>query len=119
MTSPNDDRAALIAGLLDLACFLEANPDVPVPAAWTSLATITVLPPRGDDTERRGFVDAFATALGVKAADPDNSGHYTASRKFGPVEYRSFAISAVARARADARDSYADVIRLDDSPAAA
>ncbi len=121
MTDPSNDRAALIAGLLDLACFLEAHPDVPVPPAWTSINTITVLPPHDvDDDERRAFVDGFAAALGVEAADPDNSGHYKATRKFGPIGYESFAISTAATARADARASYADVIRLDDdAPVAA
>jgi hypothetical protein len=114
-----DDRAALIAGLLDLASFLEAHPDVPVPPAWSSINTITVLPPTGDDDERRAFVDAFAAALGVEAADPDNHGHYKAIRKFGPIGYESFAISTAATTRAAARSSYADVIRLDDEPVAA
>lgn len=119
-TDPTTDRAALIAGLIDLACFLEAHPGVPVPPAWTSAARISVLPPQHvDDDERRAFVDAFAAALGVEAADKDGSGHYKATRKFGPIEYESFAISRAATARHEARNSYADVIRLDDGAVAA
>lgn len=120
-TTPDpDDRAALIAGLRGLADFLEANPAVPVPPAWTSAACISVLPPHDvDDDERRAFVDAFAAALGVEAADKDGSGHYKATRKFGPIEYESFAISTEASERHKARNSYASVIRLDDQAVAA
>lgn len=118
-TDPTTDRAALIAGLRGLADFLEANPAVPVPESYQS-KPISVLPPfRASDAERRAFVDAFAIAAGVEAADLDDSGHYMATAQFGPVEYRSYAISTAARDRADALDSYRDSIRLDDERVAA
>ena len=119
MSSTNpDDRAALIDGLLALACFLEAHPDVPVPESYHA-QYISVIPD-GTEDERRAAVDAAAAALGVVAADPRGCGHYKAIRMFGPVGYEIFTISAAARARSDAQDSYRASIRLDDdSPAAA
>jgi hypothetical protein len=118
-TDPTADRAALIAGLRSLADFLDEHPAVPVPPAYSSLARIVVLPPHESDDQDRAFVDDFAAALGVAASDPSGSGHYAATRKFGPVEFESFAISTAARDARHARDSYADVIRLDDGQVAA
>ena len=115
-TTP-DDRAALIDGLLALACFLEAHPDVPVPESYHA-QYISVIPD-GTEDERRAAVDAAAAALGVVAADPRGCGHYKAIRMFGPVGYEIFTISAAARARSDAQDSYRDSVRLDDHSAAA
>lgn len=117
-----DDRAALVAGLRGLADFLEANPAVPVPPSWSSNQCISVLPPSGPnltDNERRAFVDRFAASLGIEASDPDASGHYRASRKFGPLIFESFAISTEAMDAHHARASYADVIRLNEGPVAA
>jgi hypothetical protein len=113
-----DDRAALVAGLRALADFLEANPAVPVPASCHR-EDITFFPAGDTDDERRAAVDLIACALGAPAADPGGHGHYGAERAFGPVVYKALMISTAARTRADARDSYADVIRLDDVATAA
>jgi hypothetical protein len=107
-----DDRAALVAGLRALADFLEANPAVPVQESYHR-EDITFFPPGDTDDEKRAAVDLAASAMGVRAADPDGHGHYRAERMFGPVVYQVLMISSAARARADARDSYADVISLD------
>jgi hypothetical protein len=119
MSSTNpDDRAALVYGLLALACFLEAHPDVPVPESYFT-QHISVIPYGADDDERRAAVDAAAAALGVTADDPHGSGHYKAAREFGPIAYEIFTISAAARARSDAQDSYRYSVRLDDATVAA
>jgi hypothetical protein len=80
-------RAELITGLLDLAVFLESHPDVPAPH-W---ADLLVFPADGTDDEKRAEIDAIATRIGAKAVD-GQSGHYSASRDFGPVQYRAVAI---------------------------
>jgi hypothetical protein len=113
-----DDRAAFVAGLRAVADFLEANPAVPVPQSYHR-QDITFFPDGDTDDQRRAAVDLIACAMGVPAADPDGYGHYRAERMFGPVAYRALMISTAARTRADARDSYADVIRLDDQAVAA
>jgi hypothetical protein len=113
-----DDRAALIDGLLELACFLESHSDVPVPESYHS-QQISVIPEGTDDDERRAAVDAAAAALGVTADDPNGSGHYKAARKFGAIAYEVFTISAAARARSDAQDSYRYSVRCDEATVAA
>lgn len=113
------DRATFIAALRELADLLEANPAVPAPGRYDS-PRIAVLPESGlSDDDANAFVDRFAAALGIEASDPRGSGHYTATRKFGPLSYESFHVSAAAMAARDARDSYANVIRLDEGPVAA
>jgi hypothetical protein len=81
------ERADLIAGLRALASYLNANPGVPAPP-WISLLTF---PPEGTCTEQRAEIDAIAARIGAETRDNGN-GHYTASRFFGPVEYRAVAI---------------------------
>lgn len=112
-----DDRAALIAGLRDLADFIEANPAVPVPPYLS--AHISIPAPGSDDDEKRAFVDTTAASLGTTAAYVDPSGHYMTARTFGPVEFHVFTIPAAAHARYDALNSYRDSVRLDDEPVAA
>ena len=80
-------RNRVIAGLLDLAAFLEANPGVPAPR-W---ADVFVFPPDGTDDEKRAEIDVIAARIGAEPIESD-SGHYTASICFGPVEYRAVAI---------------------------
>lgn len=116
-TDRADDRAALIAGLLDLACFLEAHPDVPVPASYHKQCVNYL--PRGTDEEEHAVIDAIAAALGTTAGTPVDPGTYETERAFGPVVYRAFAISSAARAEYTARRSYDAVIRLDAAPAEA
>jgi len=85
-TDPGE-RAGLITGLLDLAIFLEANPDVPAPLD----ADVLVFPPDGTNAEKRAEIGAIAACIGGQA-HVTAGGHYTVSRWFGPVEYRAVAI---------------------------
>lgn len=102
-----DDRLALLHGLIHLAAFLQANPDVPTPRR----AVVHYFAEHGDDDQMRARIDAIAGLLG-STADPDG-GHYTTSVRFGPVEYRAVAILSDARARHAAHDSYRDCITPD------
>ena len=79
-------RGKLIAGLRQLADYLESNPEVPAP----SYSDVLTFPPKGDWAEMCAEIDATAAHLGVTTYE--NGGHYVAARTFGPVEYRAVAI---------------------------
>ncbi|MEU7004498.1 hypothetical protein [Nonomuraea sp. NPDC046570] len=97
------NRTALITGLRDLAAFLEANPDLPVPRG----ATVHHFPRRVNDVDLCAEVDQIAAHLGtVVDAEEIPHGHYSTSIHFGPVEYKAVAILSDARARYAAHDSY-------------
>lgn len=97
------NRIALITGLRDLAAFLEANPDLPIPRS----ATVHHFPRRVDDTDLCAAVDQIAAQLGTPVdVDEVPHGHYGTSIHFGPVEYRAVAILSAARARHLAETSY-------------
>ncbi len=90
----SDDRAALIAGLCELAEFLDRNPQVPAPR-YTDLF---VFPSRRTDAEMFAEIDTIAEQIGVTAAQNDTpDGHYIAYRYFGPVQYRAVAIPCAGR----------------------
>ena len=82
------EREALISGLRELAEFLESNPDVPAPA----YTDVLVFPPSASDDEERHEVDVIASLIGSGTETSAGYRHYTASRRFGPVEYRAVAI---------------------------
>ncbi|TYB53441.1 hypothetical protein FXF51_49200 [Nonomuraea sp. PA05] len=107
----HNDRDVLIAGLIALAGFLKANPQVP-----TSVAPVIIrgFPANGPDDQLRAEVDKVAALLGT-GIDPDHlpHGHYMTGISFGPVTYEFTAILAVARARHAAVDSYRDCIQTD------
>ena len=77
-------RAAFIAGLLDLACFLEAHPELPVQRYGQEITLHTGHELLHDGTwdGELGALKAFAAAAGAELSD--HGGHYYASRSFGP-----------------------------------
>jgi hypothetical protein len=82
-------RGRLIAGLRQLADFLDQNPDLPAPR----YAEVIVLPARGSNAEMFAEIDVIARQIGATASDADSpAGHYSAVRQFGPVHYRAVAI---------------------------
>jgi hypothetical protein len=90
----DEERTRLIAGLRDLADFLDRNPEVPVP--WGT--DLLVFPPQGSDAAMFAEIDAIAEQIGVTASDADSpAGHYSAVRSFGAVQYRAVAIPYAAR----------------------
>jgi hypothetical protein len=90
----DDQRARLIAGLRDLADFLDQNPDVPAP--WE--ADLLVFSPEASDAEMFAEIDSIAELIDSTASDADSPrGHYSAVRDFGPVQYRAVAIPHSAR----------------------
>ena len=107
-------RADFIAGLHALADYLDANPATPIPPFRTEVLIHT----RGTDQEQRAEVDRLAALLDVPTNDRTTvGGHYTATRAFGPVEYRCIAIPRTVRAAFDAVMSYADSVIPDDEAA--
>ena len=90
----SEERAGLIAGLCELAEYLDQNPDVPAPCCTDLL----VFPPAGSDAEMFTEIDVIAAQIGTTASDADSpAGHYSAVRGFGPVQYRAVAIPHSAR----------------------
>jgi hypothetical protein len=86
-TSPAE-HAAFIHGLRALADYLESTPEVPAPShAW-----VYAFPPDGDCAVRRAEIDTIAELLGTQPRETAGHQHYTATRSFGPVEYRAVAI---------------------------
>lgn len=114
-TTNPDERAAFVDGLLALARFLEAHPDMPVPSFGTSIYVST----HGTDEEDERTVDEAAAVFGVTASWNGTSSHYDASRSFGPVEYQVGSITSAHMARHRAHQSYADVVQPDEPAVAA
>lgn len=90
----DEERARLIAGLRELAEFLDQNPHVPAPR----YADLLVFPPFASDAEMFAEIDAIAELIATTAeSDGTPAGHYIATREFGPVQYRAIAIPEAAR----------------------
>ena len=81
------ERAAFIAGVRELADYLESNPEVPAPI----YSRVYTFPPNIGWAEMCAEIDAAAALLGVMPRLTDG-GHYVAGRSFGPVEYEAVAI---------------------------
>ena len=93
-----EERARVIAGLQDLADFLDRNPQVPAPR----LIDLFVFPPSGSDAEMFAEIDVIAALIGTTASDADSpAGHYSAMRGFGPMQYRAVAIPHAGRQRSE------------------
>ena len=100
-----DPRADLIAGLRDMADFLETNPDIPTP---DSLPVLHYFPDGETDADKRDGVDKIAAYLGSSIDFGSvKYGHYVTGIAFGPVRYQAVAITTEARARYDAFNTYA------------
>ncbi|RVX44914.1 hypothetical protein EDD27_7681 [Nonomuraea polychroma] len=103
-------RTDLINGLLDLAAFLEAHPEVPV----SSHVAVHHFPEHNNDTDMRAEIDQIAACIGSRIEFEDSQyGHYVTSVCFGPVEYRAVAVPTAARARHAAERSYWGCIEPD------
>ena len=92
-------RSLLVAGLRDLAAYLEAHSGLPAPHNVDAM----VFPDRDSDSAMCAEIERIAKIIGASVTD---DGHYRASRSFGPVTYSVVAILAEARARHDALLSY-------------
>jgi hypothetical protein len=92
------ERAAFIAGLRELAEYLDQNPQVPT----RSYADLLVFPPDASDADMFAEIDRIAALIRTTASDAGSpAGHYSAVRDFGPVQYRAIAIPHSARDHGD------------------
>jgi hypothetical protein len=104
-TGTTDDRAAFFAAARAMLDYLEANPDLPVPA-FASNAMVQVFP-GVDHDEARAVVDLAAGVLDRPAETSQWQQHYTVERVFGGrVTYRVVAIPPEAMAVHRAEQSY-------------
>ncbi len=72
----------------------DLNPLVPAPRR----ADLLVFPPDGSDAEMFAEVDVIGEQIGAMASRSEGpAGHYSASRDFGPVQYRAVAIPHTGR----------------------
>lgn len=102
-----DPRAELIAGLRDLADWLEANPKVPV-GRYPSIQ-FTYFPgnePGADEAAESAAVDRIAALIGVEVEVSPGEGHRSALKMVGRASYKAIAIPAKAIAEHDALQSY-------------
>lgn len=84
-----EERRLLIAGLRQLADFLEVRTEVPA-SRW---ADVHVFPLSVADDQMKCEIDAIAALIGSTVDDRTSGGlNYTTTRSFGPVEYRAVAI---------------------------
>jgi hypothetical protein len=85
-------RADVIAGLRQLADFLDDHPAIPTaPYGWDVLVSTH----EHTDQAGKASVDHIAAILGVRVDDQTgDGGHYCADRAFGPITYRAFHIPA-------------------------
>ncbi|MEV1168124.1 hypothetical protein [Nonomuraea sp. NPDC049784] len=106
-------RLDLINGLLDLAAFLEAHPEVPV----SSHVVVHHFPEHDSDGDMCAEIDEIATRVGSSIEFEDSPyGHYATTVCFGPVEYRAVAVLAAARALHAAERSYTGCVQPDPEP---
>ena len=96
-----EQREAFINGLHALASYLDAHPDVPIPAYGTEILVPLREVEDGGDTDVMNAADALLGHFGRT----ENGGCETV-RSFGPVGYRVFALSRESRARYRAETSY-------------
>ena len=98
----SEERAGLIAGLRELAEYLDQNPDVPAPC-WTDLL---VFPPAGSDAEMFTEIDAIASRIGATASGLPAGP--TASAKRSPAGSSSARAAAAPATPRTARDEQDD-----------
>ena len=99
------ERIQLIAGLHELARYLEENADVPAPRR----ADVMVFPAGDTEKKMRSEVDRIAALIGSEIDDDtQDHGHYKTTRCFGSVEYRAVFIPARSREYREAQLSYSD-----------
>lgn len=91
MRATPEQRADIIAGLREVADFLEAHPKLPVEQHW-GLSFSTWIDTDADDEAGTAIVDAAAAILGT---EPTGDSHYRVSRTFrGGVYYEVIRIAS-------------------------
>jgi hypothetical protein len=79
-----EQRIAYITALRDLADWLEANPDVPVPSYGHDLQLSLC----GTEEQRRQDMQDMGAVFGSAPVDPYGDGtHLEVAKQFGPIKY--------------------------------
>lgn len=101
-------RAKVIDGLVELAAYLEAHPDLPVaPFGWD----LNIYTQDDDEAACRAEVDRIAAVLGAQVNDDTGrGGHYRTQRSFGLISYAAVHVSARQSAAHRALMSYRDSV---------
>ncbi len=109
-------RTKVIDGLVELAAYLEAHPDVPVaPFGWD----LNVYTQDQDEAACRAEVDRIAAILGAQVRDDTGrGGHYRADRSFGLISYAAVHVTARRAAAYNALMSYHDCVTPADAEVA-
>ena len=96
-------RERFIAALRQVADYLATHPAMPVPRFGEDITLHAASTGDGGTAQ----VDHLARLLGARISDDRaSSGHYTATREFGPLTVRVVAISDAQMARRHAHLSY-------------
>ena len=109
-------RAKVIAGLRQLADYLDTHSGLPVCIfGWD----VNVYPPhRATEAEGRAEIDRIAALLGIPVTDETaDEGHYIARRAFGLVTYSAVWVPDRRRAAHAALMSYSGCISPDENSA--
>ncbi|MEV4183893.1 hypothetical protein AB0J28_20930 [Streptosporangium canum] len=111
MSTDPERRAAFVTGLRELADFIEANSEVPIPRRSTP---VHYFPKRVTDAEMCAEIDRIAELLDTEI-DPVHLpyDHYMTTRHFGPISYEAVAILAGARTQQDPSTGYRDRVTPD------
>lgn len=104
----HDRRAAYIEGLIDLAQWLKANPDAPLPDSSSGLSHSVL---DDDDTAGVEAVRAAAQVMGVQVKVTARGRQHIAALRFGPVVYKVVYCSAESMNRHYALASYRDSVQ--------
>jgi hypothetical protein len=109
-------RARFITGLRQLADFLDAHPDIPVPPYGTTIDVHA----ESTDNGGQAQVDAVAEQLGTPVQDDTaEGGHYRTVRDFSSVGYVVVAIPDASYRRYLAHSSYRGCVTPDPEAASA
>jgi hypothetical protein len=101
-------RRDFINGLHQLADYLTANPDIPVPGIQTDIL-LTV-----SDAEDGGVTEVLGLSILLKAPYTERNGFYRTSRGFGPLNYTVVSQTRASLAQFRAYNSYYGFVTPDD-----
>lgn len=101
-------RKEYIDGLRQLADYLDANQDLPVPAEGTEIIIIA------SDAEEGGISQILDLSLGLAASFAERNGFYRTARTFGPVTYKGVSQTRAQLAQFRAYNSYYGCVTPDD-----
>jgi hypothetical protein len=101
-------RSEYTNGLRQLADYLDANPDMPVPGSGTEIILTAA------DAEDGGITEVLGLSLLLGAPLTERNGFYRTSRMFGPLTYLGVSQTRAFLAQYRAYNSYYGSVTPDD-----